>query len=104
MLLTISVSQEQKIFWRQKDSLLFSPLTPTPIHKTMASKLETQAAATTVAIAATAAFATYFLTARHYNSKIVTKRSEEYQRDRAEADEIKAKREVAGLPSGVKLE
>ena len=68
------------------------------------AKLDTQSAATTFAVAATAAAATYFLTKRHFENMMVTKRSEAYQRDRAEAEIVKAKREAAKLPTGIKLE
>lgn len=70
----------------------------------MTSKLNPEAAATTAAVALTAAAATYFLTKRVYEKQIVTQRSDAYQKDRAEAEKIKAARLQAALPVGKKLE
>lgn len=68
------------------------------------AKLDTQSAATTFAVAATAAATTYFLTKRHFEKMMVTKRSEAYQRDRAKAEIVKVERKAAKLPTGIKLE
>eukprot|EP00804_Cyclotella_cryptica_P004849 CCRYP_004923-RB/>CCRYP_004923-RB protein AED:0.06 eAED:0.06 QI:169/0.83/0.85/1/0.66/0.42/7/4091/511 len=68
------------------------------------AKPDAQSAATTFAVAATAAAATYFLTKRHFENMMVTTRSEAYKRDRAESEIVKAERKAAKLPTGVKLE
>jgi hypothetical protein len=70
----------------------------------MPSKLDAQAAVSTVAVALTAAAASYFITKRVYENKIVSQRSEAYQRDRAESEALKAERKSAALPSGKRLE
>ncbi|KAL7511768.1 hypothetical protein ACHAXN_012427 [Cyclotella atomus] len=67
-------------------------------------KITAEGAATTAAVALTAAAVTYFLTKNVYEKKIVTQRSEAYQKDRAEAETIKAARKEAKLPVGKKLE
>eukprot|EP00956_Cyclotella_meneghiniana_P032193 scaffold87397_cov70-Cyclotella_meneghiniana.AAC.4 len=68
------------------------------------TKFDSQAAATTAAVAMVAAATTYLVTKRVYENKIVTQRSEAYQKDRAEAQAVKFQREEMNLPVGKKLE
>ena len=68
------------------------------------TKFDSQGAATTAAVAMVAAATTYLVTKRVYENKIVTQRSEAYQKDRAEAQAVKFQREEMNLPVGKKLE
>ena len=70
----------------------------------MLAGIDTKAATTSLAIAATAAAASYLLTRPHYQKNVVTERSDAYQKDVEARVKINSERKVMGLPSGIKLE